>query len=49
MHRRGIRVLPGGDCGFAWTLHGTYARGRLHYVMKDGCFHMEPANEIAAV
>ncbi|RXK37009.1 hypothetical protein M231_05716 [Tremella mesenterica] len=24
MHRRGIRVLPGGDYGFAWTPHGTY-------------------------
>ncbi|KAI9927394.1 hypothetical protein ASPWEDRAFT_53542 [Aspergillus wentii DTO 134E9] len=26
MHRRGIVVLPGGDYGFAWTPHGTYAR-----------------------
>ena len=24
MHRRGIRILPGGDYGFAWTPHGTY-------------------------
>ncbi|RSH89115.1 hypothetical protein EHS25_002781 [Saitozyma podzolica] len=24
MHRRGIKVLPGGDYGFAWTPHGTY-------------------------
>ncbi|KAK3071105.1 hypothetical protein LTR53_009239 [Teratosphaeriaceae sp. CCFEE 6253] len=26
MHKRGISVLPGGDYGFAWTPHGTYAR-----------------------
>lgn len=26
MHQRGITVLPGGDYGFAWTPHGTYAR-----------------------
>jgi imidazolonepropionase-like amidohydrolase len=26
MHKRGIRVLPGGDYGFAWTPHGTFAR-----------------------
>ncbi|KZP22948.1 hypothetical protein FIBSPDRAFT_859157 [Athelia psychrophila] len=24
MHRRGIRILPGGDYGFAWTPHGSY-------------------------
>ncbi|WP_211115752.1 hypothetical protein [Azospirillum argentinense] len=27
MRKRGIRVLPGGDYGFAWTPHGTYAQG----------------------
>jgi imidazolonepropionase-like amidohydrolase len=32
MHRRGIRVLPGGDYGFAWTPHGTYARDLEHFV-----------------
>lgn len=32
MHRRGIRVLPGGDYGFAWTPHGTYARDLQHFV-----------------
>ena len=26
MHRRGIVGLPGGDYGFGWTPHGTYAR-----------------------
>ncbi len=33
MHRRGIRILPGGgDYGFAWTPHGTYARDLQHFV-----------------
>ncbi|KAI5816667.1 isoaspartyl dipeptidase-like protein [Pyronema omphalodes] len=32
MHRRGIAVLPGGDYGFAWTPHGTYARDLEHFV-----------------
>jgi imidazolonepropionase-like amidohydrolase len=31
MHRRGITVLPGGDYGFAWTPHGTYARDLEHF------------------
>src|SRR5262245_49919146 len=29
MRRRGIRVLPGGDYGFAWNSHRTYARDLL--------------------
>ena len=36
MHRRGIVVLPGGDYGFAWTLHGTYARYLEHFVTLLG-------------
>lgn len=32
MHRRGIVVLPGGDYGFAWCPHGTYARDLAHFV-----------------
>ncbi|EPQ51840.1 amidohydrolase [Gloeophyllum trabeum ATCC 11539] len=32
MKRRGIKVLPGGDYGFAWTPHGTYARDLEHFV-----------------
>lgn len=32
MHRRGVKVLPGGDYGFAWTPHGTYARDLQHFV-----------------
>src|SRR5262245_46021721 len=30
--KRGIRVLPGGDYGFAWNPHGTYARDLLLFV-----------------
>ncbi|KAK5637369.1 hypothetical protein RRF57_013081 [Xylaria bambusicola] len=36
MHKRGIRVLPGGDYGFAWTPHGTYARELAHFVNLFG-------------
>ncbi|GAB7352296.1 hypothetical protein MBLNU459_g2750t1 [Dothideomycetes sp. NU459] len=36
MHRRGICVLPGGDYGFAWTPHGTYARDLEHFVKLLG-------------
>lgn len=36
MHRRGIRVLPGGDYGFAWAPHGTYARDLAHFVNLFG-------------
>ncbi|WP_040830221.1 metal-dependent hydrolase family protein [Nocardia jiangxiensis] len=32
MKARGIRILPGGDYGFAWTPHGTYARDLQHFV-----------------
>lgn len=32
MKKRGIRVLPGGDYGFAWTPHGTYARDLEYFV-----------------
>ncbi|TPT03766.1 MULTISPECIES: metal-dependent hydrolase family protein [Acinetobacter] len=33
MHKRGIRVLPGGDYGFAWMPHGTNAKD-LEYLVK---------------
>ena len=36
MHKRGIRVLPGGDFGFAWAPHGTYARDLAHFVNLFG-------------
>jgi imidazolonepropionase-like amidohydrolase len=32
MRKRGIRVLPGGDYGFAWNAHGTYARDLALFV-----------------
>lgn len=41
MHRRGIVVLPGGDYGFAWTPHGTYARDLEHFVTLLGFSPME--------
>lgn len=41
MHRRGIVILPGGDYGFAWTPHGTYARDLEHFVTLLGFTPME--------
>jgi imidazolonepropionase-like amidohydrolase len=41
MHRRGIKLLPGGDYGFAWTPHGTYARDLEHFVERLGFTPME--------
>ncbi|MGW6455746.1 amidohydrolase family protein [Streptomyces sp. NPDC055078] len=41
MRRRAIRVLPGGDYGFAWTPHGTYARDLWHFVELLGYTPME--------
>ena len=34
-------VLPGGDYGFAWTPHGTYARDLEHFVELLGFTPME--------
>src|SRR6266478_1048809 len=33
MHKRGIRILPGGDYGFAWIKHGSNAKD-LEYFVK---------------
>jgi imidazolonepropionase-like amidohydrolase len=33
MHKRGVRVLPGGDYGFAWAPHGKNATD-LQYLVK---------------
>ncbi|KAH8812201.1 isoaspartyl dipeptidase-like protein [Xylogone sp. PMI_703] len=41
MHRCGIVVLPGGDYGFAWTPHGTYARDLEQFVTLLGFTPME--------
>jgi imidazolonepropionase-like amidohydrolase len=41
MIRRGIRILPGGDYGFAWTPHGTNARDLEYFVKYLGMSNME--------
>src|SRR4029450_11100496 len=41
MHRRGIRVLPGGDYGFAFTPHGENARDLEYFVKYLGMTPME--------
>ena len=41
MHKRGIRVLTGGDYGFAWTPHGTNAKDLEYFVDLLGMSPME--------
>jgi imidazolonepropionase-like amidohydrolase len=41
MHKRGIRILPGGDYGFAWIEHGTNARDLEYFVRYLGFTPME--------
>jgi imidazolonepropionase-like amidohydrolase len=41
MRKRGIRVLPGGDYGFVYTPHGTYARDLWLFVKVLGYSPME--------
>ncbi len=41
MKKRGIRVLPGGDYGFAWTPHGTNANDLEYFVDMLGFSPME--------
>jgi len=41
MHRRGIRILPGGDYGFAWITHGTNAKDLEYFVKYLGFTPME--------
>ena len=41
LRKRGVRVLPGGDYGFAWNPHGTYARDLLLFVDVLGFTPME--------
>ena len=38
---RGIRILPGGDYGFAWTEHGTNAKDLEYFVRYLGFTPME--------
>jgi imidazolonepropionase-like amidohydrolase len=41
MRARGIRVLPGGDYGFVYNPHGTYARDLWLFVKVLGFSPME--------
>jgi imidazolonepropionase-like amidohydrolase len=41
LKRRGVRVLPGGDYGFAWNPNGTNARDLEHFVNLLGFAPME--------
>jgi imidazolonepropionase-like amidohydrolase len=41
MLKRGIRILPGGDYGFAWTPHGSNARDLENFVKVLGMSPME--------
>jgi imidazolonepropionase-like amidohydrolase len=41
MKRRGIRILPGGDYGFAWMEHGTNAKDLEYFVRYLGFTPME--------
>ena len=41
LHKRGVRVLPGGDYGFAWTPHGTNAKDLEYFVDMVGMSPME--------
>ncbi len=41
MRKRGIRILPGGDYGFAWTPHGTNAKDLEYFVKYVGMSPME--------
>ena len=41
MHEKGVRVVPGGDYGFAWIPHGTNARDLELFVDLVGMTPME--------
>jgi imidazolonepropionase-like amidohydrolase len=41
MHKRGVRVLPGGDYGFSWAPHGTNAMDLQYFVKYLGMTPME--------
>ena len=45
LHRRGVRVLPGGDYGFKWNPHGKNARDLFMFVE---CFGFTPLEAIRA-
>jgi imidazolonepropionase-like amidohydrolase len=41
LHKRGVRILPGGDYGFAWAKHGENAKDLLYLVKYAGMTPME--------
>lgn len=41
LRRRDVRILPGGDYGFAWTPHGTNAKDLEYFVKHVGMSTME--------
>jgi imidazolonepropionase-like amidohydrolase len=41
LHKRGVRVLPGGDYGFVWCPHGEYAKDLQLFVDHMGFTPME--------
>jgi imidazolonepropionase-like amidohydrolase len=41
LRRRDVRILPGGDYGFAWTPHGTNAKDLEYFVKYVGMSTME--------
>jgi imidazolonepropionase-like amidohydrolase len=41
LRKRGVRILPGGDYGFAWTPHGTNAKDLENFVSYVGMSNME--------
>jgi imidazolonepropionase-like amidohydrolase len=41
LRRRDVRILPGGDYGFAWTPHGTNAKDLENFVKLVGMSNLE--------
>jgi imidazolonepropionase-like amidohydrolase len=41
LRKRGVRILPGGDYGFAWTPHGSNAKDLEYFVKYVGMSTME--------
>ena len=41
LRKRGVRIMPGGDYGFAWTPHGSNAKDLEYFVKVVGMSSME--------
>jgi imidazolonepropionase-like amidohydrolase len=41
LRKRGVRIMPGGDYGFAWTPHGSNAKDLEYFVKQVGMSPME--------